>query len=203
MNIKKNKFLFWLLWILSFGIPFTIIIFPFYEKNIGPIIAWGDILDVVYPMIIPSCLLGFLLSVFQYFLVKFKFNGTQRWFFFTLIGYSFAPIFSVILIICINGILYPDTLTTGGESFQFFPRPLSMILTGFLTGVVQKREIQNIFTGKSQKNIGLLWILLSALAWSLSFVVSTMFIGELRLQSMFTGLTIGFVSGILFIIADK
>lgn len=195
----KNKFSFWGLWILSFGISFTIIIFPFFNKP-RSIQAWSDIWSIVTPMILPALIIGLITASFQYILMKKRFSISPRWFFLTLVGYSLGPIFSVILIISILGIVYPKTLSTGGEYFQLFPTALAMVLSGFVIGILQYSEIKILFAGKAKKTGGLLWVFLSVLAWSLSFAVGSVWLGQPRLQSMLVGITIGFISGLFFVI---
>jgi hypothetical protein len=199
VKILKNRLFFWVFWIFCLGIPFVITIFPFFKKP-GSIQAWSDIWSIVTPMILPALIIGLITASFQYILMKIRFSISPRWFFLTLVGYSLGPIFSVILIISLLGIVYPKTLSTGGEYFQLFPTALAMVLSGFVIGILQYSEIKILFTGKAKKTGGLLWVFLSVLAWSLSFAVGSVWQGQPRLQSMLVGITIGFISGLFFVI---
>jgi hypothetical protein len=204
MKTKKNKFFLWALWILSIGIPFTIIVFPFFQNKIGSISAWSDVWPIISPMILPAFMIGITTALLQYLLLKSTFFIGPQWFMLTMVGFSFGPIFSAVLTITILGIAYPKIMNSGGEHFLFFPGALSMILSGLVIGILQNNGIRYFFEEKPKISARLLWIFLSTLAWSLSFVTgSLMVVGQPRLQSMLAGITIGLISGIFFIIIDK
>lgn len=204
MKTKKNKFLLWAMWVLSIGIPFTIIVFPFFQNKIGSISAWGDIWPIISAMLFPAFMIGIMTALLQYYLLKSTFSIGPRWFMLTLVGFFFGPIFSVVFMITLFGIIYPEIMSSGGDIALLFPGALSMIFNGLVIGILQNFGLRNFFEGKPKKSARLLWVFLSTLAWSFSFVTgSLMAAGQPRLQSMVAGITIGFISGIFFLIIDE
>ena len=202
MNRRKNKFLFWILWTLSIGFPWFIFVFPGLKIRNLNIISWYEIWQILGRLLFPCFMIGLLVSVAQYLLLKNQLNFSRAWIIYSILGYTFVPPITMCMIITIFGLVYPETLSTRGIHFLSVPLDLTMIFSGLLVGIIQlpafpKKDIEN--TGKS---IPWLWVLGSSLAWGLGFLVSSFRYDSLRFESMLSGLTIGMITGGVFILID-
>lgn len=205
MNIKNKSLLFLILWALSLGIPWALVIFPGFKLFPGGITLWNSVWEILDEFLIPCLILSLLVTVFQYFLLKDRYKVSKQWVIPSVLSYSFAPPICLLIVVIILGLLFPTAMIDNGSTVLLFPLPLIMLLSGLLIGIAQIPSFSKIYSKQIRKKISLLWVTASSLSWGMSFWIS-LFMREagfnLRLQSAFAGLTIGMITGVVFYIAD-
>ena len=199
INIQSNNIL---LWVLSFGLPWLIIIFPgiyTFHKNIK---SWFDLWNILGEIIIPCTILGALTALLQSFILKDHKQIVRTWAIVSAFAYSLALPFGLILSTFIPFVFNPN-LTFDGSTVMIPPVPMAMVIGGMLVGLFQLIAISKLKLDRQMQVSKLFWLLTSMLSWGLSFWLSKILENSgisLRIVSLLSGSFIGLVMGIAFII---
>ena len=139
-NIQSNNIL---LWALTFGLPWLLIIFPgisTFHKNIK---SWIDLWNIVGEIILPCTILGVLTAVIQSLILSENKSIARVWIIVSAIAYSLALPFGLILSTFIPFIFNPK-LTFDGSTMMIPPAPLAMIIGEMLVGLFQLIAISKL-----------------------------------------------------------
>jgi hypothetical protein len=188
------------LWALSFGLPWLLVIFPgisTFHKNIK---SWLDLWMIIGEIILPCTILGILTAVIQSLILNENKQFAREWAIVSVIAYSIALPFGLILSTFIPFIFIPE-LTFDGSMTMFALVPLAMIIGGMLVGLLQLIPLSKLSLHNKVLFSKLFWVFSTMLSWGLSFWLWINLENSglsLRIVSFISGSFIGLVMGLSY-----
>lgn len=201
-NNRSNNII---LWGLSFGLPWVIIIFPGIGAFQKSVTSWLGLWQIIGELILPCSILGILVAGIQYFLLEENRKIARLWGIASAIGYSLALPLGITLDTLIQFLLTPG-LFSGGNTIMIPPVPIAMIIGGMIVGLSQVLVLSKLDSNKQLRTLRFLWVAVSMLSWGLSFWlwINLENLGiHLRIVSSLTGVFIGLFTGLAFLFIKR
>jgi hypothetical protein len=205
-TIKKPDWgLFLFTWVMVFVIAFCLTQFTKMLNQFFPLRNLNEIISYVLINNIYGTSLGIILGLGQWFVLKWKYQTTIRWWLITIIGYTMAFFIGSFLPILIMWIIFGwefQLFLPGSQAFLITPHLFQILLTGLLIALFQWPEIKKLTAHANTKKY-LLWIFGSMAGWGISFfIIEWMlnFVSNTIFISSIFGLLIGAGSWCLLIL---
>lgn len=198
MYTRRNFFFFWILWTLSSGLAWFVVIYPGFSMREIKISSWNSLLPIAGNLFTPALFLGFLVGVFQYALWKLQAKASWQWIVCSAFGYGLGTPISFLIQATGLGLAHPEILSANGRSLLSMPLGLTMLLSGLIVGLIQIPAYPKRNSAQKRVAIHWLWILASSLAWGIGFGVASYSWGlgwSIKFQSALAGIVVGLITG--------
>lgn len=192
----------WLSWTIATALGWLLIVYPGLNLRDETIFAWNMLPAMAWKLFINTIALGLIVGLLQHLLLRFDTRISNWWIAISTVSYAFGSSLAFLISAAGIGLGNPRTLSSQGEEFLSMPLALTMLTGGALAGLIQAYALKNSFSVHRGQKI-LLWILGTALGWSLGFFATSYgwrLNVPLYLQSAFAGLIIGAVTGMFLLI---
>jgi hypothetical protein len=199
---KSKNYQLFITWLFATAIGWGVIVYPALRIQQLRITSWDALPGIAWQLLIPATLLGLIVGILQYTVLRFVGIISTKWILFSMFGYAVGTSIAFLLSATILGLAFPEIYTSNGNAFSFMPVDTTMFLCGGITGLFQIAVLKKVFISYYIKD-SVLWVLGSALGWGIGYF-STGYAFEsglpLFLQSGVAGLVIGTITGaVLFI----
>jgi len=198
---QANFLIFGLLWAIAIMIGWSIYIFQGIKFETSLLSSWADLFSLVVVLLLNTFVLGAIVGVMQYLLLKPVASISAWWIGFMGLSYSLGSSLSLVFSSIFVWIFQPEIFSSQGQSALRFPLVFVMFIGGGLIGLIQIFPLRKTFIQTVSE--GVVWALMSALGWVLGFFIMLAFSNSPRVQSSIAGLVIGIVTGLALFILSK
>ncbi len=205
VNSRINLVRLWVFWSLTVFVGWTIITYGGVSIRDSMIDTWETVPGLTWTLAQNGCLLGLVIGVLQCVLLRREIKLSWWWVAVSAIGYAISTSTAFLLVIAILAAINPGILSAQGDGFLSMPLALTMLVSGAIVGIIQAVAARKFFSAHLIKKLSL-WILGTALGWSLGFFIISLVWRTsfpLFIQSGAAGLIIGMITGGVLITVIK
>lgn len=200
INLTKRftTYKIWFIWLITTLFGWSIVGYFGFENRNLLLSSWGTVLQTLLNLFLNGLIIGGSIGLLQFLLMPKNLRLSKSWVFVQSFIYALGSALGLFVVIVLARISIPNLFT---QSQIIFPIPLSliMLMSGSIIGLMQVLVLRNQFEIKLSE--GILYLLLSSLAWGLSFFLSSYLIDYAYIQNIVTGTIIGLITGFgLFIV---
>lgn len=192
---------FWLLWTITIAAGWLFIVYPgLYYRDMN-FLSWSEIPMIAVKFFLMAFLLGLVVGIFQYGVLRFLTKLPFMWIIVSAVSYSVGSVLALLLSFLLIRLDFSNALSGSGETIVNMPLDFTMLLGGGLSGLIQVIYIKRYLETNQKRKI-LLWIFGSAVAWGLGFFATAFGWGRnwsINVQSGLGGVVIGAITGLIYL----
>lgn len=195
---KFNKYKIWFLWLTSILFGWGIVGYFGFENRNLLLSSQSIVFQTLSNLFLNGSMIGGVIGILQFLFLSKSLNLSKSWIWLQAFIYALGSTLGILIVIALAWISIPNLFT---QPQIIFPIPLSlmMFIGGSIIGLMQvlilSRQIKIKFLE------GMLYVLLSSLAWGLSFFLSSILGSKiLYVENVIAGATIGAITGLALLI---